>query len=101
VTVFLLEKDDMLTDAALKSLKPREKPYKVADRDAMYVLVSTADLSFKLDYRMNGRRETLTLGKYGPSGLSLAERARCASMRAAQSMRANLPQSRSSARSAD
>lgn len=39
----------------------------------MYVLVTTnGTLSFKLDYRMNGRRETLTLGKYGPSGLSLA-----------------------------
>ncbi|MFA5965191.1 MAG: tyrosine-type recombinase/integrase [Sphingomonas sp.] len=63
----------MLTDAALKSLKPKDKPYKVADRDAMYVLVTTnGTLSFKLDYRMNGRRETLTLGKYGPSGLSLA-----------------------------
>ena len=63
----------MLTDAALKSLKPREKPYKVADRDAMYVLVSTGGtLTFKIDYRMHGRRETLTLGKYGPAGLSLA-----------------------------
>lgn len=63
----------MLTDAALKSLKPKDKPYKVTDRDAMYVLVTTnGTLSFKFDYRMNGRRETLTLGKYGPSGLSLA-----------------------------
>jgi integrase len=29
-------------------------------------------LSFQLDYRMNGRRETVTFGKYGPAGLSLA-----------------------------
>jgi integrase len=73
VTVFFSEKGEMLTDSALKSLKPKDKPYKVTDRDAMYVLVSTGGtLSFKLDYRMNGRRETLTLGKYGPSGLSLA-----------------------------
>ncbi len=27
---------------------------------------------FRLDYRLNGRRETLTLGRYGPAGLSLA-----------------------------
>ncbi|MEO6215207.1 MAG: tyrosine-type recombinase/integrase [Sphingomonas sp.] len=63
----------MLTDAALKALKPKEKPYKITDRDAMYVLVTpNGSLSFKIDYRMHGRRETLTLGKYGPSGLSLA-----------------------------
>ncbi len=29
----------MLTDAALKHLKPKEKNYKVTDRDGMYVLV--------------------------------------------------------------
>ena len=29
----------MLTDAALKHLKPKEKIYKVTDRDGMYVLV--------------------------------------------------------------
>jgi hypothetical protein len=39
----------------------------------MYVLVSTkGSISFRLDYRMNGRRETVTFGKYGPTGLSLA-----------------------------
>lgn len=27
---------------------------------------------FRYDYRLNGRRETLTLGRYGPDGLSLA-----------------------------
>jgi integrase len=63
----------MLTDAALKHLKPKEKNYKVADRDGMYVLVRpSGTLSFQLDYRMNGRRETVTFGKYGPVGLSLA-----------------------------
>jgi hypothetical protein len=29
----------MLTDAALKHLKPKERIYKVTDRDDMYVLV--------------------------------------------------------------
>ena len=29
----------MLTDAALKALKPKEKIYKIADRDGMYVRV--------------------------------------------------------------
>lgn len=63
----------MLTDAALKHLKPKEKAYKVSDRDGMYVRVGTnGTISFRLDYRLNGRRETVTIGKYGPSGLSLA-----------------------------
>ena len=30
----------MLTDVALKQLKPKEKLYKVADRDGMYVAVA-------------------------------------------------------------
>jgi hypothetical protein len=39
----------------------------------MYVLVRpSGTLTFQLDYRMNGRRETVTFGKYGPAGLSLA-----------------------------
>jgi len=29
----------MLTDTALKHLKPKDKLYKVTDRDGMYVLV--------------------------------------------------------------
>jgi len=63
----------MLTDVAIKSLKSRDKPYKVSDRDGLYVHVSSSGaVTFRLDYRLHGRRETLTLGKYGPSGLSLA-----------------------------
>ena len=58
----------MLTDLKLKSLKPREKAYKVADRDGMYVTVSPAGtISFRYDYRLNGRRETLTIGRYEAS----------------------------------
>ena len=52
----------MLTDVALKNLKPKEKPYKVADRDGMYVMVApSGTVTFRLDYRLNGRRETVTL----------------------------------------
>ena len=63
----------MLTDAAIKSLKPKDKLYKVSDRDGMYVVVNPSGaVVFRYDYRMHGRRETLTLGRYGPAGLSLA-----------------------------
>jgi integrase len=64
----------VLTDTKLKNLKPQEKLYKVADRDGLYVAVSPAGtVTFRLDYRLNGRRETLTIGRYGPAGLTLAE----------------------------
>ncbi len=63
----------MLTDTAIKTLKPKDKLYKVVDRDGMYVVVQpSGSIVFRLDYRLNGRRETLTLGRYGPAGLSLA-----------------------------
>lgn len=64
----------MLTDAALKNLKPKSKAYKSTDRDGLYAYVSPGGaISFRYDYRFNGRRETLTLGRYGRGGLSLAE----------------------------
>jgi integrase len=73
LTVSSKEGEQMLTDAALKHLRPKEKSFKVTDRDGMYALVSTkGSISFRLDYRMNGRRETVTFGKYGPADLSLA-----------------------------
>lgn len=54
-----------LTDIRLKSLKPRDKAYKVSDRDGLYVVVSPAGtVAFRYDYRLGGRRETLTLGRY-------------------------------------
>jgi integrase len=63
----------MLTDAGIKALKPKHKLYKVADRDGMYVVVQPSGaVVFRYDYRLNGRRETLTLGRYGAAGLSLA-----------------------------
>lgn len=63
----------MLTDAGLKALKPKDKPYKVTDRDGMYVRVATTGtISFRLDYRLNGRRETIAFGKYGRDGITLA-----------------------------
>lgn len=64
----------MLTDSKIKSLKPKDKVYKVADRDGLYLSVSTAGtITFRYDYRINGRRETLTIGKYGADGINLAE----------------------------
>jgi integrase len=64
----------MLTDTKLRNLKPGEKIYKVPDRDGLYVAVMpTGSISFRYNYAINGRQETLTIGRYGPSGITLAE----------------------------
>lgn len=75
----------MLTDAALKRLKPGEKDYKVSDRDSMYAVVKASGvIVFRYDYRLNGRRETLTIGRYGADGISLARaREKCLEARRA------------------
>lgn len=65
MTVSTKANPEMITDTELRRLRPQEKAYKVTDRDGMYVMVTTAGTkSFRYDYRLNGRRETLTIGKY-------------------------------------
>jgi integrase len=54
-----------LTDTALKSLKPRDKTYTVADDRGLYVEVfPTGGVVWRYRYRLNGKAEKLTLGKY-------------------------------------
>jgi integrase len=63
----------MLTVTALKRLKPKERDYKVSDRDSMYAVVKPSGvIIFRYDYRLNGRRETLTIGRFGADGTTLA-----------------------------
>jgi integrase len=58
----------LLTDRELGALAPKEKMFKVADRDGLYVAVlPTGTRAFRYDYRLNGRRETLAIGRYDPS----------------------------------
>ena len=67
----------------IKRLKSRDKLYKVADRDGMYIAMApSGQITFRYDYRLNGRRETLTIGRYGADGVSLSEaRERCLAAR--------------------
>lgn len=47
----------MLTDTKLRNLKPKEKLYKVNDRDGLYVAVTAAgSISFRYNYSINGRQ---------------------------------------------
>lgn len=62
----------MLTDTKLKNLKPKDKAYKATDRDGLYVTVTPAGaISFRYNYSLNGRQETVTFGRYGV--ITLAE----------------------------
>jgi len=57
----------------LRNFKPKSKIYKASDRDGMYVTVSpSGTVTFRYDYRLNGRRETLTFRRHGSDGISLA-----------------------------
>lgn len=63
-----------MTDTRLRHLKPKEKLYKVNDRDGLYVAVTPAgSISFRYNYSINGRQETVTFGRYGVGGITLAE----------------------------
>jgi hypothetical protein len=57
---------EMLTEAKLRTLKPEDKLVKITDRDGLYIAVAPSGLiTFRYNYRINGRQETLTLGRYG------------------------------------
>lgn len=64
----------MLTDRELGALAPKGKIFKVVDRDGLYVAVlPTGTRAFRYDYRINGRRETLGIGRYDPACRSARE----------------------------
>lgn len=57
----------MLSDMQLWALKPGERIYKVADQQGLYAAVTPSGaVSFRYDYRVNDRRETLVIGRYDP-----------------------------------
>lgn len=54
-----------LTDTALRALKPKEKTYTVADDRGLYIEVfPSGGLVWRYRYRLAGKQEKLTLGKY-------------------------------------
>lgn len=63
----------MLTELALKNLKPKEKPYKMADSGGLYIEVTPAGgKSWKLKYRYLGKEKKLTIGAYPVVSLKMA-----------------------------
>lgn len=62
-----------LTDTAIKSAKPRDTDYKLADEKGMYLLIKkSGGKYFRFDYRFAGKRKTLALGVYPETSLKEA-----------------------------
>lgn len=66
-----------LTDVAVRSAKPRDKDYKLADGAGLYPLVTApGGKLWRLKYRMHGLERKLALGRYPDVSLSDARKAR-------------------------
>src|SRR3546814_11472739 len=67
----------MLTDAAIRRLKPRGKPFKVGDMHGLYLLVRLDGARYWwMDYRHAGKRGTVALGIYPQVSLKEAREKR-------------------------
>jgi integrase len=66
-----------LTDVKIRQAKPKDKPYKLADGEGMYLLIDAAGNRYwRLDYRFAGKRKTLALGTYPEIPLDKARKER-------------------------
>ncbi|SON54332.1 putative prophage CPS-53 integrase [Hartmannibacter diazotrophicus] len=58
---------------AVRKAAAKEKPYKMADRDGLYLLVKTNGAkAWRFDYRYGGKRKTIGLGVYPAVSLATA-----------------------------
>ena len=66
-----------LTVEEIKAAKPRQKPYKLADGEGMYLLVTeSGSRLWRLKYRMGKREKVLALGSYPEVSLKAARERR-------------------------
>lgn len=66
-----------LSDAQARNAKPRSRPYKLADGDGMFLLVTaTGQKYWRLKYRIDGREKLLALGVYPEVSLAEARKRR-------------------------
>lgn len=66
-----------LTDIAIRTAKPKDRPYKVADAQGLYLLVNpTGSKLWRLKYRMHGVERKLALGSYPDTSLAEARTSR-------------------------
>ncbi|MCO5155473.1 MAG: integrase arm-type DNA-binding domain-containing protein [Aquamicrobium sp.] len=68
---------DKLSDVALRSIKPRDKQFKLSDGGGLFLLVNpNGSRLWRLAYRFGGRQKALALGSYPATSLSDAREAR-------------------------
>ena len=66
-----------LTDIAIKSAKPEEKPYKRADSQGLFLLINpNGSKLWRLKFRVGGKEKLLALGAYPQVSLAEAREAR-------------------------
>jgi len=59
-----------LTDTAIRGTKPRQKPFKVYDRDGLFLLVNPSGSKlWRWRYRVDGKEKLMALGEYPLVGL--------------------------------
>jgi integrase len=69
----------LLTNTAIKNAKPKDKPYKLADGDGLYLLVKpNGGKYWRLKYRYVGKEKLLALGTYPEVTLENAREKRLA-----------------------
>ncbi|MFP1131108.1 Arm DNA-binding domain-containing protein [Asticcacaulis sp. W401b] len=66
-----------LTDSAIRSARPKAKPYKLSDGEGMFLLVTTSGGKlWRLKYRFSGQERLLAIGQYPVVGLKEARKRR-------------------------
>ena len=66
-----------LTNLRVEKAKPKEKPYKLTDERGMYLLIHPKGGKWwRLDYRYQGKRKTLSLGTYPDVSIKVARKKR-------------------------
>jgi integrase len=62
-----------LTDTAIRTAKPGEKPYKLTDEKGLFLLVNpNGSKWWRLKFRVDGKEKLLSLGTYPETGLKKA-----------------------------
>jgi integrase len=71
-----------LTETGIRSLKSKEKPFKLGDAGGLYMLANpNGSRLWRMKYRWHGREKTLSIGEYPAVTLAKAREARDAAKR--------------------
>lgn len=66
-----------LTDAGIRSLKAKDRDYKVADGNGLSILVMSSGTKYwRFAYRYNNKQKSLSMGRYPDTSLKLAREKR-------------------------